>query len=59
MIFSRNGKKLQDPVHLMWRHFLEFKLVLAIFLTPMVYPFTTMFAEEGEKNIDEPTRRKI
>jgi len=55
----RNGKKLTDPVHLMWRHFLEFKFVISIFLTPLVYPFTAMLADEGEKYVDEAKRRKI
>jgi hypothetical protein len=44
----KGGKKLKDPVHKVWVHFFEFKFVLALFLTPLVYPFTTILAEEGE-----------
>jgi len=45
--FNQNGKKLIDPVHKVWKHLLEFKLVAALFLTPLIYPLTGMFAEEG------------
>ena len=52
-VFVRGGKELTDPVHKMWTHFLEFKFVLAMLLTPLIYPLTTLFVEEGEKQISD------
>ena len=40
-------------------HFFEFKFVLGLFLTPLVYPFTTVLAEEGETQISEPLKNQI
>ena len=54
-----NGKKLVDPVHKVWRHMLEFKFIIALFLTPLVYPMTSMFAVEGEKYISESAKTRL
>jgi len=59
LFFMKKGKKLVDPVHKVWRHLLEFKFVAALFLTPLIYPLTSMFAEEGQERISEKTRTHI
>ena len=56
MYFSKK-KPLTDPVHKIWQHYHEFKFVMGMFLTPMIYPLTSVLAEEGEANISE--ERKI
>ena len=55
---TKGGKKLTDPVHSMWMHFFELKFALGLFLTPLIYPLTCMFAEEGEENISEAAKSK-
>ena len=60
MIFqSKNGKTLKDPVHNIWLHFFEIKFVLSMFLTPLVYPFTSILADEGESQISEDFKNKL
>ena len=59
MIFlTKGGKELTDPVHAMWMHFFELKFILGLFLTPLIYPLTGMFADEGEENISEAAKSK-
>ena len=48
ILHAKNGKSLKDPVHNIWLHFFEIKFVLSTFLTPLVYPFTSILADEGE-----------
>ena len=55
----RDGKKFEDQVHKMWMHFFELKFILALFLTPAVYPLTSMFAPEGHSNITERMKMKL
>lgn len=55
----RDGKKLQDQVHKMWMHFFELKFILALLLTPAIYPLTSIFAPEGSVNITEQTKYKV
>ena len=43
----KGGKKLEDPVHAIWQHLFELKFVVYMLLTPMIYPLTSFFAEEG------------
>ena len=59
IFLTKNGKTLKDPVHKVWIHFFEFKFILALFLTPAVYPFTTILVEEGETQISENMKNKI
>jgi hypothetical protein len=59
IFLTKNGKKLKDPVHKIWIHFFEAKFILALFLTPLVYPLTSMLAEEGETQISEQLKNKI
>jgi hypothetical protein len=56
---TKNGKELKDPIHSMWLHFFEIKFVFAVFLTPLVYPFTSILADEGEENISEEFKNKL
>jgi len=46
-IFLIKKGKLTDPVHKVWQHMFELKFVIALLLTPMIYPLTSYFAEEG------------
>lgn len=55
----KDGKKLEDQVHKMWKHFLELKFILALLLTPAIYPLTSIFAPEGQNNISEQNKMKI
>jgi len=55
----KGGKKLTDPVHKMWIHFFELKFILALLLTPLIYPITSIFAEEGQNVISSETKDKI
>lgn len=55
----RDGKTLNDQVHKMWMHFFELKFILSLFLTPAIYPLTSIFAAEGESNISEQNRQKV
>lgn len=55
----RDGKKLEDQFHKMWMHFFELKFVIALLLTPAIYPLTSVFAPEGQSNISEQTRMKV
>ena len=60
MIFhAKNGKTLKDPVHNIWLHFFEVKFVLSLFLTPMVFPLTSILADEGESQISEEFKNKL
>ena len=56
---TKNGKTLKDPVHKVWIHFFEFKFILALFLTPLIYSITTILVEEGETQISENIKNKI
>lgn len=55
----KGGKKLTDPVHKAWIHFFELKFVLALLLTPLIYPVTSFFAQDGRKVILEETKSKV
>ena len=59
IFLTKDGKVLEDPIHCMWQHFFELKFILSLFLTPMIYPMTVMFAEEGEEFISENFKSKI
>ena len=59
VMFVKGGRELKDPMHGMWQHFFELKLILALFLTPLFDPMTKMFAEEGEDSISEDLKTKI
>jgi hypothetical protein len=58
IFINKSGKTLTDPVHAMWMHFFELKFVLGLFLTPLIYPLTGMFAAEGEEYISEADKSK-
>jgi hypothetical protein len=55
----KGGKKLTDSVHKIWIHFFELKFILALLLTPLIYPITSIFAQTGRKTILEDTKNKI
>lgn len=60
MIFlTKDGKVLEDPIHCMWQHFFELKFILSLFLTPLIYPMTVIFAEDGEEYISESFKSQI
>lgn len=59
ILHAKNGKSLKDPVHNIWLHFFEIKFVLSTFLTPLVYPFTSILADEGESQISEEFKNKL
>ena len=42
---EKNGKTLEDPVQAAWQHMFEFKFVLTLLMTPLIYPLTSLFAE--------------
>lgn len=45
----KNEKDLsKNEIHKLWQHFFELKFVLSLFLTPLIYPLTMLFAEDGK-----------
>ena len=59
VLIIRDGRTFTDHWHTMWNHFFELKFVLALLLTPAIYPLTGMFAPEGSLNITEATKCKV
>jgi len=59
IFLTKGDKELKDPVHGIWLHFFELKFLLSMFLTPLVYPLTSVFAEEGESNLSDQSIIKI
>ena len=55
----KDKNKLVDPVHAIWWHMFELKFVLYLLLTPMIYPLTSFFAEEGSQFINESLKNTI
>ena len=58
-VFLVKAKKLEDPVHKVWQHFFELKLVVSVLLTPMIYPLTAYFAPEGQNTISESKKTEV
>lgn len=59
MFIAKDGKSIEDPVHSVWKHFFELKFALSLLLTPIIYPLTVPFAEEGSNFISEETKTSI
>lgn len=59
ILFVKGDRELKDPLHSMWKHFFELKIILALFITPLIDPMTKMFAEEGDESISDDLKSKI
>ena len=46
IFINKNGKKLENPIWKIWIHFFEFKFILALLLTPVIYTVTSPFASD-------------
>lgn len=55
----KGGKIEEDAVHSIWSHMLQFKFVLTLLLTPLIYPLTFILVEEDEKTISDSLKCKI
>lgn len=55
----KGGKIEDDAIHSIWSHMLQFKFVLTLLLTPLIYPMTFILVEEDERTISDALKSKI
>ena len=57
---EKEGKTLEDPVQAAWQHLFELKFVLSLLMTPLVYPLTSLFAQDSAtKSITAETKCQL